>query len=258
MFVIEIIPAIDLLKGSCVRLVQGDYNEVTEFNDNPSQQALLWQTLGAKRLHLVDLDGAKTGEPLNDSAIRKIKEKLSIPIQIGGGIRTIQRAEDLIELGVDRVILGTIAIENPNIIEKLSEKHPNKIVVGIDAKEGKVATRGWTNNCEMDATELVKRFSQTNIAAIICTDISTDGTLMGPNLDFLRELALISTVPLIASGGIGSISDILSILPLEQNGINGLIIGRALYDGAFDLAEALKVVKNQDLQDIVNANKDQA
>ncbi len=249
-FVIEIIPAIDLLGGKCVRLLQGDYNAVTEFNSNPIEQALLWQSMGATRLHLVDLDGARTGKPTNNETLKSIRDKLKIPIQIGGGIRTIKRAEELIEIGVERVILGTIAIEEPRLIQQLSKKYPGKIVVGIDAKDGKVATRGWTKKSEVDASELVKRFSETDLAAIICTDISTDGTLKGPNLDFLHRIASVSSIPVIASGGIGSIADIISLLPLNEFGVTAVIIGRALYDKKINLAEAIKVTNNQDLNDV--------
>ena len=255
---IEIIPAIDLLGGKCVRLRQGNYKEVTEFNEDPIEQALLWEAQGAKRLHLVDLDGAKTGHPFNDLVIKEIRKKINIPIQIGGGIRTSRRAEDLINLGINKVILGTLAIENPETVEKLSEKNPNKVVVGIDAKEGKIATRGWINQSKTNASDLIKRFSQTKVAAFICTDISTDGTLQGPNLSFLSEMASISNTPVIASGGIGNIGDILSILPLEEKGISGIILGRALYDGTLDLAEAIRITQNRSLKDITNLNNNLA
>ena len=251
---IEIIPAIDLLGGKCVRLHQGNYNLVTEFSSDPIQQALIWQEKGATRLHLVDLDGAKTGKPVNDLTIKAIKKELTIPIQIGGGIRSQQRAEDLINTGIDRVILGTIAIEKPEIVNKLSSKYPGKIIVGIDAKDGRVATRGWINQSKIKATDLVKNLSKSSISAIISTDISTDGTLEGPNLDFLKDIASVSNVPVIASGGIGTIGDILSLLPLEHYGICGVIIGRALYDGKIDLTEAIRVTKNQNMNDITYQN----
>ncbi len=253
---IEIIPAIDLLNGKCVRLLQGNYGQVTEFNSNPIEQALTWERMGAKRLHIVDLDGAKTGKPVNDHIIKSIKKALRIPVQIGGGIRTTQRAEELIKEGIDRVILGTIAIESPETVQLLASKHPGKIIVGIDAKDGKVATRGWVNKSDTEAEELIRTFSKTDIAEIITTDISTDGTLKGPNLKFLQKMASASTVPVIASGGIGNISDILSITGLEKSGVCGVIVGRALYDGAIDLKEALHIVNNQSMQDLTNQNKD--
>ena len=245
----DIIPAIDLLEGNCVRLNQGDYSKVTEFNTDPVSQALKWQGQGATRLHLVDLDGAKTGNPVNDSSIRSITNSLNIPIQIGGGIRTYERAKELLDYGIDRVILGTIAIENPRLVEKLVNKFPGKVVIGIDAKEGKVATRGWLKQSELKATELARDLSKPDIAAIISTDISTDGTLKGPNIEFLREVASVSSAPIIASGGIGSISDLLSLIALEQYGVNAVIVGRALYDGTIDLKEAIKAIGEPRYQD---------
>ena len=252
---IEIIPAIDLLDGKCVRLHQGNYNLVTEFSSDPIKQALTWEGMGATRLHLVDLDGAKTGTPVNDSTIKAIKKKLSIPIQVGGGIRSKARAEELIDIGIDKVILGTIAIEQQVIVNELASKYPGKVILGIDAKDGRVATRGWVNQSEVKASDLAKSLSSKGISAIISTDISTDGTLEGPNLNFLKEIGLASEVPVIASGGIGTISDILSILPLESYGICGVIIGRALFDGKIELSEAIHVAKNQSIQDISSENK---
>ena len=245
----EIIPAIDLLEGNCVRLSQGDYNKVTKFGNDPVAQALSWQQQGASRLHLVDLDGAKTGLPVNDESIKAITSAVDIPIQIGGGIRTAERANALIEYGVDRVILGTIAIEEPGVVIDLAERHPGKIIVGVDAKEGKVATRGWINQSNTLAVDLVKTFSNSGIAGIISTDISTDGTLEGPNLQAMKEIATESSVPVIASGGVGSISDLLSLLQLERYGVTGVIVGRALYDGSIDLSEAIKAIKAGLLQD---------
>ena len=245
----EIIPAIDLLEGNCVRLNQGNYNQVTQFNNDPVEQALSWQEQGATRLHLVDLDGAKTGLPKNDSSIKNITDALDIPIQLGGGVRTANRAKELISYGLDRVILGTIAIEKPDLVRSLAQDHPGKIVIGIDAKEGKVATRGWINQSDVLATELAKSFLNSGIAAIISTDITTDGTLQGPNINAMKAMAFASSVPVIASGGVGSIADLISLLALEPHGINGVIIGRALYDGAVDIQEAMKAIENGHIQD---------
>ncbi len=245
----EIIPAIDLLMGKCVRLNQGNYKKVTQFNTDPVAQALSWEAQGAKRLHLVDLDGARSGQPINDDCIRAIANALKIPIQVGGGIRSKQRAESLLKLGVDKVILGTVAIEKPELVKDLAKLHPNQIVIGIDAKKGKVATRGWLKESSVLATDLAKEFQQTGIAAIITTDIETDGTLEGPNLDAMREIAMISKVPVIASGGVGKMSDLLSLLTLEPFGITGVIVGRALYDGAFNLKEASQAIADGRLQD---------
>ena len=245
----EIIPAIDLLDGTCVRLHQGDYDQVTRFSEDPVAQALSWQSQGATRLHLVDLDGAKRGEPINDAAVRAITAALDIPVQLGGGVRSLERAEELIACGLDRVILGTVAIEQPALVQELAQRHPGRIVVGIDAKDGRVATRGWIEQSDVLAVDLAKQFSADGIAAIISTDIATDGTLAGPNLEALRTMAQCSAVPVIASGGIGCMADLLSLLPLEPLGIAGVIIGRALYDGRIDLAEAIAALGETRLQD---------
>ena len=246
----EIIPAIDLLGGACVRLNQGDYNQVTQFNADPVSQALTWQKKGANRLHLVDLDGAKSGKAINNDSISEITKVLEIPIQIGGGIRTLERVEELFSLGIDSVILGTIALENPELVKKLVDIYPNKITIGIDAKRGKVATRGWLKQSEINANDLAKEFSELKLAAIISTDIDTDGTLKGPNIKALQEIAMVSKVPVIASGGVGSIADLLSLIPLETYGVTGTIVGRALYDGTIDLEEAIKATASPRIQDI--------
>ncbi len=246
----EIIPAIDLLDGACVRLHKGDYDQVTRFSEDPVAQALSWQSQGATRLHLVDLDGAKRGEPINDAAVRAITAALDIPVQLGGGVRSLERAEELIACGLDRVILGTVAIEQPELVQELAQRHPGRIVVGIDANDGRVATRGWVEQSDALATDLAKQFSAAGIAAIITTDIATDGTLAGPNLEALRTMAQCSTVPMIASGGIGCMADLLSLLPLEPLGVTGVIVGRALYDGRVDLAEAIAALGEARLQDV--------
>ena len=245
----EIIPAIDLLGGACVRLHQGDYNQVTCFSDDPVAQALSWQEQGATRLHLVDLDGAKSGDPVNDASVRAITAALTIPVQLGGGVRSVERAESLLACGLDRVILGTAAIENPALVGELASKYPNRIIVGIDARDGKVATRGWIEESNVEATTLAKELSQVGIAAIISTDIATDGTLAGPNLDALRSMAEASAVPVIASGGVGCMADLLALLALEPHGVSGVIVGRALYDGRVMLREGIEAVKAGRLQD---------
>ena len=248
----EIIPAIDLLNGKCVRLNQGNYNEVTKFNSDPVKQAQIWESQGARRLHLVDLDGAKTGEPINDLTIKKIKRSISIPIQLGGGIRTIDRAKELLGIGIDRIILGTIAIENPELVKVLSQEYPRRVAVGIDAKKGMVATRGWLKQSEISSLELAKQLNDLELAAIISTDIATDGTLKGPNVQALREITEISINPVIASGGVGSIADLISLSDFENEGIEAIIVGRALYDGSIDLKEALLALKNILIQDSIN------
>ncbi len=251
----EIIPAIDLLEGKCVRLNQGNYEQVTQFSSDPVSQAVIWEKEGAKVLHLVDLDGAKTGKPINYPIIRAIKKTISIPIQIGGGIRTIEQAEELLDYGLDRIILGTVAIEKPELVLKLAERHPDRIIVGIDGKNGKVATRGWLEQSNILATDLAKSLSETPIYAIIATDIDTDGTLRGPNVKVMKEMALTSKVPIIASGGIGSITDLLSLLPLEIHGVNGVIVGRALYDGKIVFKDALRALSSEQLQDVPSTNE---
>ena len=252
----EIIPAIDLLDGACVRLHQGDYDQVTRFSEDPVAQALSWQSQGATRLHLVDLDGAKRGEPINDAAVRAITAALDIPVQLGGGVRSLERAEELIACGLDRVILGTVAIEQPELVQELAQRHPGRIVVGIDANDGRVATRGWIEQSDVLATDLAKQFSAAGIAAIITTDIATEGTLAGPNLEALRSMAQCSAVPVIASGGIGCMGDLLSLLPLEPLGVTGVIVGRALYDGRVDLAEAIAAIGEARLQDVTTVAAD--
>ncbi len=239
----EIIPAIDLLDGHCVRLHQGDYDRVTRFADDPVRQALEWERQGAPRLHLVDLDGARSGEAVNDAAVRAITAALSIPVQLGGGVRSRDRAEDLLACGLDRVILGTVAIEQPTLVHELALAHPDRIVVGIDARDGRVATRGWLEESSTEATALASSLVDRGIAAIISTDIATDGTLAGPNLGALRAMAAAAApVPVIASGGIGDLADVLSLLALEPLGVQGVIVGRALYDGRLDLGEAITAV----------------
>jgi len=245
----QIIPAIDLLDGQCVRLHQGDYDQVTRFSDDPVAQALAWQHQGAERLHLVDLDGARTGEPVNDRVVRAITSALAIPVQLGGGVRSVERAEALLAYGLDRVILGTVALEQPDLVRQLATRHPGRIVVGIDARDGLVATRGWLESSAVAATSLAASFEGSGVAALITTDIATDGTLAGPNLGFLRAMAQASSIPVIASGGVGDLADLLSLLSLAPFGVEGVIVGRALYDGRVDLAEALQAIGPRRLQD---------
>lgn len=246
----EIIPAIDLLEGNCVRLHKGDYKKVTKFNTDPVSQAKYWESKGAKRLHLVDLDGARTGLPVNDSNIKAITKNIDIPVQIGGGIRTRERAEELLGYGIENVILGTVAVEEPELRKEIAKRNPGKVIVGIDSKDGKVATRGWVKENDLLATDFARRCSEEGISSIIATDISTDGTLQGPNLEHLKSMALSSEVPIIASGGVGAISDLIALNSLKSFGIDGVIVGRALYEGTLDLMEAIKTIKNLGLQDL--------
>ncbi|BAQ60194.1 phosphoribosylformimino-5-aminoimidazole carboxamide ribotide isomerase [Geminocystis sp. NIES-3708] len=245
----EVIPAIDLLAGRCVRLYQGDYEQSQIFNENPLEVALQWQNQGATRLHLVDLDGAKEGTTVNLDIIKTIVETLTIPVQVGGGLRDRISVERLFNLGVERAIVGTVAVENPDLVTELCEVFPNKIAVGIDARDGKVATKGWLETSTVEATDLAQKISN-KAAAIIYTDISRDGTLIGPNLEALKELAKVTDIPVIASGGISSLTDLLSLLSLEYLGVNGVIVGKALYTGKVDLKEAIAAIGNGRIQDI--------
>lgn len=210
----DVIPAIDLLEGRCVRLYQGDYERSQVFNDNPADVARQWVEQGASWLHVVDLDGAKTGKVVNRSAIAAILQAVSVPIQVGGGLRDRHSVAQLLDLGVQRVILGTVAVEQPQLVAELCQEFPGQIVVGIDARNGRVATRGWLETSEVLATELALQMQGLGAAAVIYTDIHRDGTLQGPNLEALRELATAVSIPAIASGGVSSITDLLSLLAL--------------------------------------------
>lgn len=246
----EIIPAIDLLEGRCVRLYQGDYAQSQVFDENPVAVARQWAEQGATRLHLVDLDGAKAGYPVNQAAIEAIVRAVDIPVQVGGGLRERAAVAELITLGVQRVILGTVAVEQPDLVGQLCQEFPQQIVVGIDARNGKVATRGWLETSEVDAVPLAQQMASLGAAAIIYTDIHRDGTLQGANKEALRQLASAISIPVIASGGISSTSDLLSLLSLEPLGVTAAIVGRALYTGAVSLKEAIRAVGQGRWQDV--------
>ncbi|AFY87385.1 1-(5-phosphoribosyl)-5-[(5-phosphoribosylamino)methylideneamino]imidazole-4-carboxamide isomerase [Chroococcidiopsis thermalis] len=246
----NLFPAIDLLEGRCVRLYQGDYDRSQVFHDNPADVAQQWTSQGATWLHVVDLDGAKAGKPVNLEAIAAIVEAVSVPIQVGGGLRDRASVAQLLELGVQRVILGTVAVEQPQLVASLCQEFPGRIVVGIDARNGKVATRGWLETSEVLAADLAQQMQQLGAAAIIYTDIHRDGTLAGPNLDALRELATSLSIPVIASGGVSSVTDLLSLLALEPLGVTGAIVGRALYTGDISLTQAIQAVGQGRWQDI--------
>lgn len=246
----EVIPAIDLLDGKCVRLYQGDYDQASIFNNNPVEVARQWSKEGATRLHVVDLDGAKEGKSVNLSVIEAIANAIDIPVQVGGGLRDRPSVVRLLNTGVQRAILGTVAVEKPELVTQLCSEFPEQIVVGIDARNGKVATRGWLETSEVDAKELAKRMAQQGAAAIIYTDIHRDGTLSGPNMPALREVAESIDIPVIASGGVSSLSDLLSLLSLELMGVTGAIIGRAIYTGDVSLKEAVRAVGDGRWQDV--------
>ena len=246
----DVIPAIDLLEGRCVRLYQGDYDQSQVFSENPVEVAKAWEAQGARWLHLVDLDGAKTGQPVNLDTIAAVVEALEIPVQVGGGLRDRTRVTQLLNLGVRRGILGTVAIENPDLVQELCQEFPDQIVVGIDAREGRVATRGWLETSEILAVDLAKRMVTAGAAAIIYTDIQRDGTLQGPNIPMLREMAEAITIPVIASGGVSSITDLMNLLALEAIGVTGAIVGKALYTEDIALSEALRAVGPGRWQDV--------
>ena len=246
----EVIPAIDILGGQCVRLYQGDYGQVQTFDQDPVAVAQRWVDAGATRLHLVDLDGAKAGQPVNLPAIAAIAQAVPIPVQVGGGLRDRASVADLLNLGVQRVILGTIAVEQPDLVSQLAQEFPGQIVVGIDARNGKVATRGWIETSEVVATDLAQQMAQAGAAAIIYTDIHRDGTLQGPNLEALREVAAAAQIPVIASGGVSSLTDLFNLLALEPLGVTGAIVGRAIYTGEVSLPEAIRAVGQGRWQDV--------
>lgn len=229
-----IFPAIDLKNGQCVRLFKGDMNQATVFNDNPAAQALEFENAGFKFLHIVDLDGAIAGASANEESVRSILKSVNIPTQLGGGIRTIEAIEKWLALGVSRVILGTIAAKNPELVREACQKFPGKIVIGIDAKNGFVATEGWVETSEISVLELAKKFEDCGAVAIIYTDISRDGTLTGADFEGTKNLAENLKIPVIASGGISNLDDVLKIKTLEKSGVIGAIVGRAIYDKKID------------------------
>lgn len=246
----DVIPAIDLLEGRCVRLYQGDYERSQVFNENPTEVARHWVDQGATRLHVVDLDGAKAGKPVNTKAIEAIVQAVTVPVQVGGGLRDRAGVIQLLDSGVQQLILGTAAVEDQALVEQLCEEFLGKIIIGIDARKGWVATHGWLETSEVAATELAQQMAELGAAAIIYTDIYRDGTLSGPNMDALRELAGSLSIPVIASGGVSSITDLLSLLALEPLGVTGVIVGRALYTGNILLKEAIQAIGPGRLQDV--------
>jgi phosphoribosylformimino-5-aminoimidazole carboxamide ribotide isomerase len=232
----EVIPSIDLKGGRCVRLYQGDYKRETVFSDDPVGIARQWESLGAPRLHLIDLDGAAKGEPCHLKAISEIAGALKIPVQVGGGIRQIEVIRRLLKKGVQRVILGTVAVENPVLVKEACQQYGEAIIVGIDAREGYVATQGWQKKTTITALELIQQMTTLGARRFIYTDILRDGTLTQPNFEAIAELVKETSLPIIASGGVTSISHLRK---LNQLGVEGAIIGRALYTGDIKLEEAL-------------------
>jgi phosphoribosylformimino-5-aminoimidazole carboxamide ribotide isomerase len=245
----HLFPAIDLKGGQAVRLLRGDMAQATVFNDDPSAQAADFREAGFRWLHLVDLDGAFAGRPVNADAVERIVAAVGdTPVQLGGGIRDLATVERWLERGVTRVILGTVAVKNPDLVAEACRAFPGRIVVGIDARAGRVATEGWAETSELAAAELAKRFEDAGVAAIVYTDIERDGALQGVNVEATAELARAVDIPVIASGGVSGIEDIRRLMAVEGDGVTGAILGRALYDGRIDPREALALTHGQEAE----------
>lgn len=241
---IVIYPAIDLKDGACVRLYKGDMDQATVFNTDPAAQALDFVKAGCQWLHLVDLNGAFAGEPVNAAPVQAILEQCDVPVQLGGGIRTLETMEFWLDQGLSRLILGTLALKNPALVMQACQAFPGQIAVGIDALKGFVAVEGWAEASSINVIDLARRFEDAGVAAIIHTDIDRDGTLMGVNAAASSQLAAAVDIPVIASGGVKDMDDIHRVV--EAGNLDGVITGRALYDGRLDLAAAIKAAKGQD------------
>jgi len=237
-------PAIDLKDGQCVRLVQGDMDRATVFSDTPAEQAKVFESQGFEWLHLVDLNGAFEGKPVNGAAVEDILKTVSLPAQLGGGIRSLAQIEAWLDKGIARVILGTAALRDPDLVKEACKKWPGKIAVGIDARDGFVAVEGWAEVSDIQALDLAKRFEDAGVAAIIYTDIARDGAMQGMNVEGTAELANSVGIPVIASGGVTSLDDLTALKKVNAPGIIGVISGRAIYDGRLDPAQALALLKD--------------
>ena len=236
-------PAIDLKEGRCVRLIQGDMNRATVFNDDPGDQAQRFADQGFEWLHVVDLDGAFAGRPMNGAAVDGILGRVSIPVQLGGGIRDMRTIEGWLAKGISRVIIGTAALRSPDLVREAARLYPGRVAVGIDAKDGRVAVEGWAQSSSVTAEELGRRFEDAGVAAIIYTDIARDGILKGLNIPMTLALAHGVQIPVIASGGLASLADVQRLAEPDCAGLAGAITGRALYDGRIDPREALDVIR---------------
>ena len=237
-------PAIDLKDGACVRLLRGAMDQATVFNTDPAAQARAFVAAGAEWLHLVDLNGAFAGRPVNGDAVAAILAGVEVPCQLGGGIRDMATIADWLERGLARVILGTVAVENPDLVREAARAFPGQVAVGIDARAGRVATKGWATETDVNATDLARLFEDAGVAAIIYTDIERDGAMQGPNVAATAALAAAVSIPVIASGGVSRIEDLVALRDCGV-ALDGAISGRALYDGALDLAQAIAVLKGQ-------------
>ncbi len=236
----QIIPAIDIKDGRCVRLFQGDYDQITVFDHDPVAVARKWQRLGAERIHVVDLDGAKVGRPVNAQVVFAIVRAISIPVQLGGGLRDQAAVDAALNLGVERVVLGTAAVRDPQLISRLVQHYAARIVVGVDARDGWVAAQGWTETSQIKTDDLVRRMGVLGVRTIIYTDIGRDGTLTGPDVKGVAELVQVNGPDIIASGGVANLDDLVA---LGKTGAAGVIVGKALYTGAFDLPQAIDAAK---------------
>jgi len=238
----KIIPAIDLKDGQCVRLLQGREEDVTVYSDDPVSMARHWVSQGAEILHIVDLDGAFTGNQKNLDKIKEIRSAINVPIQLGGGIRDLERIRTLLNMGIDRVILGTTAVMNPEMINTACKEFPGRIIAGIDARDGKVVIKGWVEVTDLNAYELAHNMEKAGVWGIVYTDISRDGMLTGPNIEAMEEMVRAVKIPVIASGGVSGIEDIKNLL--EIKGLWGVITGKAIYSGALNLSDAIRLTKN--------------
>ena len=234
-----IIPAIDIKDGRCVRLFQGDMDKETVYFESPLEAARHWAGEGATFLHIVDLNGAVEGRPVHTREVAAICKQPGLSVEMGGGLRSLEAVETALALGVSRVVIGTAAYDNAEFLRTLCRKFPGKIVVGIDARQGKVAVKGWKETTAMDAVALARRCAQDGASRIIYTDIDRDGTRAGVNLDGTRKIARAVKIPIVASGGVATLADVRRLLPLEKEGVEGVIVGRALYNGSFTLGEAM-------------------
>ena len=244
--VFHVIPAIDLLGGQCVRLYKGDYEQVTVYNEDPVDQALQWQAQGAKRLHIVDLDGARSGKRVNGDAIEAITKAVSIPVDLGGGIRTRGDLETILGWGIRWAILGTVAVEDPDFVRDAARENGESLLVGIDARDGIVATGGWLAGTETSTIEMARALEDAGVAGIVYTDIERDGTLTGPGLASTAELCCGTTLEVTAAGGVSRLEDLRALLELNQPNLVGVISGKALYEGRFTMQEALDYVRRFD------------
>ncbi len=238
--VFDVIPAIDLKGGKCVRLMRGDASRATEYGDDPLAIALRWQQLGATRLHLVDLDGAFSGEAAHLEVAKTIFQRLEIPVQFGGGLRTVDQVGRIMELGAARAVLGTAAVECPQVVEAAVRKWPGAIVVGIDAREGRVSSRGWVEQTSVDAVELARRMRAIGVERVIYTDVSRDGMLAGANVEETEKLCREAGVAVIASGGVSGVEDVRRLWERRSSGIEGVILGRSLYENSIEFSDLLR------------------